>query len=260
LSSIPFLFHLPPDFLIPRGTEPTPKSSAVPSLFPLDLRVALSRARTPSVSDRLRDQRRDPGADPSLPLSFFSFLSPLFFPFLFFFHFFFSLFSSFPSPSLSFLLPRALDPSSLSAPERRPAVLPLPRSTPVGLAPLPPFFSLSFPARLPSPDLAPRPRARPCPACQPRAHDSARHAAATWPLLPRSPCPRRVSSTAEALTRTRTTSPQRTAPATVAQCRLWWSPPRVISPPTGAIDEAQRRWSSRRITSSPCVDARTEPS
>src|SRR6185436_528080 len=83
-----------------------------------------------------------------LPLFLSLFLSP---PFSFFsFSFLFPIF-------FSFLLPRALDPSSLSAPERRPAVLPLPRSTPVGLAPS--LFSLSFPARPPSPDLAPRPRA-----------------------------------------------------------------------------------------------------
>ena len=99
MSSIPFLFHLPPDFPIPRGTEPTPKSSAVPSLFPLDLRVALSRARTPSVADRLRDRRRDPGTDPSPPLSFFSFFSPLLFLFFSFSHFF-----SFPFPLPSSLL------------------------------------------------------------------------------------------------------------------------------------------------------------
>ena len=56
MSSIPFLFHLPPDFPIPRGTEPAPKSSAVPSLF--GPRPARRARPTPRVADRGRDQRR----------------------------------------------------------------------------------------------------------------------------------------------------------------------------------------------------------
>ena len=122
----------------------------------------------------------------------------------------------------------------------------------------------------------PRSRARRCaqpdPACTPlqRRPRPAPHATAAWPLLraqrptvqPRSPCPRRVPSTAEAPTRPRTPSPRRTAPATTAQCRLRRSPPRVTSPSTGAIDEAQRRPSNRHFTSthpaSTPVDARTE--
>jgi len=230
LSSIPFLDHLPPDLLIPRGTEPTSKSPAVPSLF--GPRPARRTRPTPRVADRGRDQRRR--ARPPLSLSLFISL-PSFFLFLSFFsHFLFLLFPLLPSPSLSFLLPRALGLSSLSAPERRPAALPLP--APLRLAwPPPSSPSLVFRSTT-QPDLAPRPRAPAVPrlpaACaRPRPPPPGRSCARGAPLSgPARTCPRRVPSTAEALTRTRMPSPRRTAPATMAQCRLRWSPPRVTSP------------------------------
>ena len=100
----PFLFHLPPDFPIPRGTEPAPKSSAVPSLFgPRPARRTRPTHAWPTAAAISAD-----ALAPSLSL----FLSP---PFSFLFPIFLSLFFSFPSPFLSlspsFLLCRARDPA-----------------------------------------------------------------------------------------------------------------------------------------------------
>ena len=275
MSSIPFLNRLPPDFLILRGTEPTSKSPAVPSLlvpgtFPCSNHpissistffcgLVSTRGRPRSVADRLRDQRRDPGADPSLSLSFSPSISLFHFLFLFFFSFPFPL--SFPVVHAG----RALPFSSLA-----------PRSSPV---PRPPASLLCTPLAATPPAQPTRPapacgsriracqtrRARAAPAPPRRrahAHAHARglatgpcatppHAllARPAPPCPARLCPRSVTSPAAAQTCTHTPSPWRTAPATTAQHRLHWSPPRVTSPPTGAVDGAQRRLSSRHLAS-----------
>src|SRR6185295_12760809 len=72
--------------------DPTPVSS---TRFPLDPRVALTRARAPRVADRGRDRRRRARPSPSLSL----FISlPSFFLFLFFFSFSHFLFFSLSFP------------------------------------------------------------------------------------------------------------------------------------------------------------------
>ena len=157
MSSIPFLDHLPPDLLIPRGTEPSSKSPAVPSLFgPRPVR----RTRpTPRVADRGRDQRRR--ARP--PLSFSLYFPPLLFPFsLFLFPFSFS-FSSFPSPFLSL----SLFPSSSAARLTRP-LLPLLHPAAPSTGTRHPWTPLR-PRCTPGP-AGPPPRARPPYSCSAR-HD-----------------------------------------------------------------------------------------
>ena len=217
MSSIPFLFHLPPDFPIPRGTEPAPKSSAVPSLF--GPRPARRTRPTPRVADRDRDQRQR-----ARPLSLFISLPSFFFSF----SHFFLLFPLLPSPSLS-LLPRALDspPPSLlcrsRAPPARPSFPPQ-RARPPGLRhgrtsstpPLPHALALQGSATaarapaVPSPRPPRRAPRRPDPLACALLHPSRSSAAAT--------------SCARARARTRTRR----------------QPVRVTPRPT-AVDAAQQR-------------------
>ena len=188
MGSIPFLNHLPPDFPIPRGTEPISKSSAVPSpCLALGLRVARERHHAWPTAAAISADALAP------PLSLFLslFLSP---PFSFFF---FPFSFSFPSPSLSLSL---LPPT----PRARP-LLPLCSRASPGRTASPPLHS-GWPGPLPSLSLVSRstaqPRPRPTAARPGRAPPAGRvrttaPATAAWPLpraqhpavRPRSPLP-----------------------------------------------------------------------